>query len=172
MFTWTDFWYIYIYTHIPPVATTPMQGEHVWPKFRENIFRANVMKIRPFSGKYCVQLGHFVNFSYTHFRVKMSCPPQVDSDPTPMSVSEQYDEMEVTTRAHVLPTTWVVSVQNIVELTTESCPSWCLLPSNGLPYTEFMDRLLDLFTLHRFFVAYCKGAYFLSGVDPVKYFGK
>jgi len=34
-----------------------------------------------FSDNYRVKFGHFVNFSYTYFRAKMSCPPKLTELP-------------------------------------------------------------------------------------------
>ena len=43
-----------------------------------------IRKFGYFVGKQYVKFGHFVDFSYIHFRAKMSCPPKVDTAPTPM----------------------------------------------------------------------------------------
>jgi len=56
-----------------------MAGRHVPPcpppKSKKNIFGQLSCKIREISGKYHVQFGHFVNFSYIIFSVKTVLPP-------------------------------------------------------------------------------------------------
>jgi len=57
----------------------------MWPpKIQEQIFFGQLLgKFREFSGKNHIKFGHFVNFSYIFFRVKMLCLPKVDWAPTP-----------------------------------------------------------------------------------------
>ena len=43
-------------------------------KIREKYFRAIILYIRAFSGKYHVKFGHFVNFSYIIFGQKCLAP--------------------------------------------------------------------------------------------------
>ena len=49
------------------------QWGYVPPKIQEKYFSGNYVNFGHFSGKHHVKFGHFVNFSYTYFRAKMSC---------------------------------------------------------------------------------------------------